>query len=170
LTKREREFEEGTYNEFSRRARVGFSRLSKMVRQPLLNSGLPQKQIDYIVEDVVKLVNTATTKDARHMGNMRRLWEQAKKEGYTARGKDRIISAFLSRASVLVPKIRQKVLTELKVSLKESKETKKEPTRIPSGGSVQRGIKPGQKIEKEKVDWSKTSERDLLDGKVTYKK
>lgn len=169
---REQEFENKQLN--SARQDVGQScekRLKFNIMKPLQDAGISKLQAKFLEDEIFRRVDSATAKDVRHMGNIRHLWDRARKEGYTSEGKDRIINAYLSRAKLLVPKYRQQVLSEAKVSakMKFDEKDKKETKRIPSSdGSKSRSVGT-EKVDPKKVDWTKTSERDLLDGKFTAK-
>lgn len=173
VTQREKEFAEKQANSFTRDiVTTSEARLKRMIMAPLANSGLSKLRSQAIENEIFRRVDIAVTKDARHMGNIRHLYNKAKAEDFTTEGKDRIINAYLSRAKVLISKYRQQVLTEEGLTVKEPAEKKVEekPTRIPSSNSgKQQGIKPGQKVDPTKVDWNKTSERDMLEGRVTMK-
>jgi hypothetical protein len=132
-------------------------------------SDLMQKTLS---REIFARVDAAICKDPRHMGNINNLWKQAKKDGFTSDWKDRIINTYLSRAKLLIPKFRQQVLSEAKLSAKsDNGETKKRATRIPSSGSSASPSSSyrGGKVDPKKVDWSKTDERAMLDGKITLK-
>lgn len=172
VTKREREFEQKVEANFRNDlVATGNVRARKIISLAFKDSGLSELTQKHLTDEIYNRVDAALSKDPRHMGNIEHLYKQAKREGFTSIGKDRIINATLSRAKGLIPQIRQKVLTEAKVSAKEGHKDGKKPIRVPSSGA-QRGsdLKPGQKVDIKKVDMTKTSERDLLDGKITYKK
>ena len=99
---------------------------------------------------------------------MDQLWKKAIAGGLNTEDKERIINAFLSRAKVSIPKHRQKVLTEAKISAKKAQDKKdeKKVTRLSGNSSAGSSGKPLGKINPKDVDWEQTSERDLLDGKA----
>jgi len=172
LDKREKEIQERQFNSFRNDVHETASkRLMHRIEKPLADMGLPPIQVKLYAKEIFQRVNDVITKDTRHMSNINRLWDKAGKDGYTTAGKDSIISTFLSRASVLIPTMRSKVLSEAKVSGKGESKDKKEAKRVPSSGSFSKsGLKPGEKLDISQVDMSKTSERDLLDGKFVLKK
>jgi predicted HTH transcriptional regulator len=143
--------------------------LQNIISSPFKDSDLSEFMVKKLTDEIFARVDTEIKKDVRHMGNMNNLWKQAAAQGFTSEGKDRITNAYLSRAKLLIAKYRQQVLSEAKVSAKirPGNVQKRQATRItPSSTSVSRI--PG-KIDGKKVNWDKTSERDMLDGKVSLK-
>lgn len=154
---------------------IATRKLKKIIKGSLEGFNLSERTLGYLVDDIFDRTTGLLKKDARHNGKMDLLWKKARASGYDSEGKERLITAFLSRAKEVVPKYRQQVLAENKLSAKEAKDKqessgkKKEAVRIPASGTPGSG-KPAGKIDPKKIDWSKTSERDVLDGKIVYKK
>lgn len=173
LTKREQAFEQRQYTSFAKDiSTVAVGRAKRIINKAFDNSDLSDLIKESLTDKIYDRVDKAVTKDIRHMGNMNNLWKQAKAAGFTSEWKDRITNAYLSRAKLLIPKVRQQVLSEAKVAVKVNDETRI-VRRVPSssGVSQQGNIKPGQKLDVRKLDLSgENAERDLLDGKVVYKK
>lgn len=174
LSKREREFEERQYKSFATDvSTTATGRVKRFISKAFEGSDISDLLKNKLTDEIFARVDAAVSKDARHMGNMNNLWARAKRAGFTTEWKDSIINAYLSRAKVLVPTYRQKVLSEARVSVKDRADSdgKKRPTRISgsnSGGSS--GFKPGQKVDARKIDWNATDERAALDGRITLKK
>lgn len=168
LSKREREFEQRQYDSFAKDAyQVGQNRLTKIVSFAFKDSDMSPLLQKSLSQEIMSRVDAVIARDPRHMGNINNLWEQARRNGYTSQWKDRIINTYLSRAKLLIPKYRQQVLAEAKVSGKNISD-RKHPTRIPSSGSP--STMPKGKVDSKKVDWSKADERAMLDGNVPMKK
>jgi hypothetical protein len=170
LTKREKEFEQRQFNSFATDLNTSArGQVSRSIKLAFANSGMSELIQNQLANEIFARVDEQLTKDNRHLGNMNALWRRAQSEGYTTEGKNRLLHAYLSRAKVLIPKVRAQVLSEAKISGNSSVSTngERKPTRIPSGNAGSLG---SSKIDPKKIDWSKTSERDLLDGKVTMKK
>lgn len=172
LTERERAFEERQFSTFMKDVKdVTSKRVMRLISIPLEGTDMSPLLQKSLSQEIFSRVDKEIGSDARHMGNIRNLISQAKKEEYTSEGKDRIINAQLSRAKLLISKIRQQVLSEAKVSAKEISENKpkKKPIRVPSS-SQSYSRSPGTKLDPKKVDWSKVDdERALYDGKVPMK-
>lgn len=170
INERERAINQRLYNSFASDVQgVATRRLQNVISSPFKDSDLSEFMVKKLTDEIFARVDAEVKKDVRHMGNMNQLWKQAAAQGFTSEGKDRITNAYLSRAKLLIAKYRQQVLSEAKVSAKirPGVAQKRQATRItPSSTSV--GRVPG-KIEGKKVNWDKTSERDLLDGKVSMK-
>ncbi len=130
---------------------------------------------DAIAEKCISEIRRQLEKDGDHMRYMKSLWQRAEKNGYTSADKSSITSAFLARAKALVPSIRRKLIAEaLGTSVKINKQkqeivdkgmTRKEP------GSAGKAVSTGNKVFNPKhIDFSKTSEMDIINGTVTLKK
>lgn len=172
ISQREREFEERQLKSFSKDIEFNaVGRAKRIIGKAFEGSGLSPLLQKSLTEEIYKRVDTEVIKDIRHMGNMSNLWKRARANGFTSESKDSIVNAYLSRAKLLIPKMRQRVLAEAKLDVK-GVEIKKLTTRIPASSSVSTvGVNSGKKIDIKKIDMSgENAERDLLDGKVTYKK
>ena len=128
-----------------------------------------------VIEKVIKQVNDQMLADRTFQAQMQKLWVNSKRNGYDADSKSRILSAFLARAKSLIPAIRAKLVSEAlgtsskiharKREIAENSNSRKET------GSSGRDVRGGNKSYNAKaIDWSKTSDLDLLDDKVTFKK
>lgn len=170
FSKRERELENRLFNGFMQdTAGVTKGRTLRFISSAFKDSGLSEWQQKKLTDDIFARLDISLSRDVRHMGQINQLYKEARRAGFTSEYKDRIVNTYLSRAKLLIPKIRQAVLSEAKVQAKiNSQEPKKKATRITGTGAS----KPvgREKVDPKKVDWEKTSERDLLDGKFTERK
>jgi len=126
-----------------------------------------------LIEKISQDVQSQMSADKDHMKYMDGLWEKAKKSSYTAEWKTRIISAFLARARQLVTASRSRLVSEaLGTESKRSGRTREvaERTRRPEGGG---GGAPAKRTgtfdSSRKVDYSKTSDEDLINDNITYR-
>ena len=171
LTQREMEFERRQYGSFYQDVSgLAANRLGRKIAAPFKDSGISDLQQKLLVKEIYDRVESQIVKDVRHMGNMNHLWEQARRSGYTSEWKDRITNAYLSRATLLIPKVRQQVLAESKMSVRTDEQGKKVVKRIPSSSSSSNIGGRGMKVDKSKVDWNATDDRAALDGKFVMKK
>ena len=114
--------------------------------------------------------------DTQHMAMMKSMWKQAEKAGFAGPWKDRILSTYLSRARQLMPAIRTKIRNaalnqERSSSERTEKIAKKSTERREVQGSQNTSAKTGpQRVNAGDVDWSKTSDLDFINDRITYKK
>jgi len=167
ISRKEREFEERIFNSFSTDvSKSAETRAKRIISSAFKDSGISPLISSALTDKIFEKVDDTIAKDSRHMGNINNLWSQAKRAGFTTEWKDRITSAYLSRAKVLIPKIRQSVLAEAKINAKAGTSINKKPVRIVPSGTTQ---KSSGKVDIKSVDWDKTSEADFLSGKIVYK-
>lgn len=126
--------------------------------------------------DIVQEVDKLLRADERFTRYINSLWTRAFKTGFSGDWKARIQNAWLARAETLVPSVRAKLLTEILGTAKNSGNRKKQiaaevssEREIPSSGSS-RSSGTEKVYSAKEVDWSKTSDRDLLEGKVTVRR
>lgn len=119
-----------------------------------------------IVEEVMSQVGNALAADENHMRAMSILWNRAART-LDPRLKARIAETYLTRAKELIPSIRAKVVAAAMGKTPTKPNTKPGPKRITGGGSPGVGK---QKLDPKKIDWSQTSDMDILNGKPTFKK
>ena len=129
-----------------------------------------------IVGKVLSEVDRQLTADKSHMRYMNSLWEKAKREGFTDDWKSRILTAYLARAKSLIPTIRAKYVSEAQGSSSKAAEKAKTITEKNSsrrepgtGGRTSKESNNGH-LDAKRIDWSKTSDLDLLEDRVTLKK
>jgi hypothetical protein len=119
-----------------------------------------------LTKETLTAVDLAISKDTQYTSRMSSLWKQARKLGYSKESTDRLVSAYLSRARQLLPEIRNKIRSEALSGKSEEKST--HSRRDISGGGQQRFSR--DVVDPKKIDYSKTSDRDILDGRVTTRK
>jgi len=148
-------------------SRIG-SILSKEIKKSLDPKGdtFNDFMLDTLTEKVLKSVDVATTKDTSHMARIASLWKQARKASYSKESTDRLVSAYLSRARQLLPEIKNKIRSDA-LSNKSTEKSNATPRRDISGGGQQRF---SVTTDPKKIDYHKTSDRDILDDKVTLRK
>jgi hypothetical protein len=118
-----------------------------------------------VLEATLAQVGAALESNPEHMALMNSLWNKALKSGLDPRHKASIIKAYISRAESLIPGIRAKIRA---AALGMKTEPNKNPTRM-TGGSSPSGPSKA-KLDPKKIDWSKTSDLDVLNGAAKFKK
>ena len=129
---------------------------------------------DMISKKTYEELENQLKSDKAHMKYINSLWNRAKESGYNEEWKSKILSAYLARAKPLIPKIRAKFVSEamgtssrvngFRKEIQEKNLSRREPG---AGGRTSSEVKGP--IDAKKVDWSKTSDMDLLEDRVTYK-
>lgn len=134
------------------------ARISKRI-----DPSVPESQKKYLIETIRTELLQTLDKDEVHMNRMRAHWERAPKNGLTEEDKGRIISAFLARATKVLPQVSQKHIREFVTT---SQTPKPERKYIP-GSTAPSGSK---RVDLSKVDWSRSSTFDVLNGTAALKK
>jgi hypothetical protein len=170
--KEEREkYSKEQWNSFSADvSTTAYSRLEAVVLQSLAKeSDLSTFVKNSAKASILQEVQAALHADKAHLSRMDNLWKRAEK-ARSAEDKNSIINAYLSRAKQLVVTAKNKILTEIRGDGAPPRTNKQqsEKRREPSAAGRNSGGKPTQ-IDAKNVDWTKTSDADFLNGKVTYK-
>lgn len=165
LEKREKEINENNSKAFMNDV-VGSSkkRAMRLIEKSFENVDITDWHKSKLVEDIYSRVVGSMDRDVRYSGMMRGLLNKAAKDGFTSEGKESVLSAFLSRAKLLIPTVRAKVLKEARIEAKaaEGDKKKRKAKRVPSSSSSTPG---GKKKFDPKVHLKPgMSERDILDG------
>lgn len=135
------------------------------------NKTLPDKVRKLLIKDIIDEVDSKITEDKPFMQKIRALHAKASQNGYTKEYKTRMISAYLGAFRALVGPIRQRVKTEaLGKSAQPVAASKKRF--IPAGKGEQGPVTsaPTRGMSPRAIDWSKTSDIDLLSDKVVLRK
>jgi hypothetical protein len=117
-----------------------------------------------IIRDIFLGVDEVLGSDRRYLGGINSLFDQAKSSRYSPDWKTRIVKAYLQRARQALPAIRNKVLRE--AGIKVNPQSKSESRRLVPAGLG--GNKSEDKIDFSRVDRSKTTDMDILNGRPKY--
>jgi hypothetical protein len=139
---------------------TGVGELRKSVEQTFRNDKrFSPIEVRTLVDDIVKQTRTALDRDPRHNRAMSAHWNRARSLGLADTMVPRIVNAFLGGAKNVMPTIRAKVVQS---ALKQKGITQPAVGQIPGtprGGSPSRG---GKVVGSGKIDYSKTSDADIL--------
>lgn len=127
-----------------------------------------------IIDRIISDLGSQLTSDKDHIKFMDSLWSSSKRNGRTDKDKVRIISAYLARAKSLIPSLRSKYVSEaLGQKTRVSSGTKKKSEEISSrsdSGTLGRGSNGKEKNYNPKsIDYSKTSDADILNDNIRYR-
>lgn len=117
-----------------------------------------------IMRDIFQGVDEVLGSDKNYLRGIVSLFDQAKSSKYSPDWKSRIVKAYLQRARQALPAIRNKVLREAGIKYKES--SKPESRRMVPAGLG--GNKSEDRIDFSRVDRSKTTDMDILNGRPKY--
>ena len=127
-----------------------------------------------IVDRIIEDLGTQLTSDKDHIRYMESLWHKAKQNGRTDADKARILSAYLARAKSLIPSLRSKYVSEAlgqKTRISSGKKEKIEASesRTDSGTQGKSSSLNGKNYHPKSINYSKTSDEDILNDNITYK-
>lgn len=127
-----------------------------------------------IKQEIINDVNSQMAADPSHMAYINSLWKQAKESNFVGDWEARITSAYLARAKSLIPALRVKYISEAMGTSQAQSGNKSamidKITGRREAGSSGKVPNQGNGVYSPKdVDWSKTSDEDMLNGRVTLK-
>lgn len=128
-----------------------------------------------LVEHLMTKIDSEVAKDQNHMMRVNRLWQQAGRSSFSQGHLSRIIDAYLERAKNIVPKLVKQVREEnglkddvKKKSASSERSNSEPPPRPSSGNNVQK--KSLRDINPSKIDYSRTSDEDILAGRARLRR
>lgn len=128
------------------------------------------KALEGIVADLVETgfrkIDRQMMADEGYIRTMKSLWKKAYNSGFTGDWKERIVSAYLSRAKELIPGVTKK-LDAFKPRKTDVEEKDKTEKRHPNSSGRSSDTK--KVYSSKEIDWRKTSDRDFLDGNIKLK-
>jgi len=125
---------------------------------------LDEYQKRNVIRDIFTNIDEVLGADKRYLGGIQGLFDQAKSSKYTSDWKTKIVKAYLQRARQALPGVRNKVLREAGIKVKE--QSKSESRRLVPAGLG--GDKREDKIDFSRIDKSRTTDMDILNGKPKY--
>jgi len=139
---------------------------------------MSERQRSRLIRDIKDEIDANLSKDDAFRRQMRGLWQRASTANYPRDQRASIKSAFLARAKALVPGVRSRLRaewfgeksmkkTDSKANGKESSLGKKRFNQESGGSSSGKATKPPSSRD---VDFTKTSDMDLIEGRFTRRK
>lgn len=127
-----------------------------------------------LIGDIKEEVGLALGKETPLMRTLQNLWKRAGQFGYTPEIKKRIADLYTSRAKQVAPAIARRLYREATGS--GAKPTKKTSTIVPGAGKPSangnkgRVVSGGKIPDVKTIDFSKSSDRDILRGNIATRK
>lgn len=158
---------------------IGVTALTKHILNGLdPNNAMPEITKDALVSKIIKETGAALDKDGLHNNRMNALWELAARNGFSREYKKKLVETYLRAAGAKMTGIRARLRGEVlgKSNGGQTPVVRKEVVRRPPPGRTNAASPGGSgklnvaNLDPKKIDWSKTSDRDLLAGKVTLKR
>jgi len=135
-------------------------------------TGFERKQI---LKEARAEIDKILLGDKAFQGSLRALWKKAESTGYSSESKSRIKRAWLDRAKLIAPQVRNRLRQEAVSSRTGSKreasddkvklKVESEKRTFPSGAGKTPAAGQRRVLDPKKIDWRKTSDRDILDMK-----
>lgn len=138
--------------------------IAELISQDAPKDASP-KMREAFVREVMDELEDQLTSDNNHMNRMNALMDQWVDSKFNPGIRSRITSTYLNRVKLLLPTIKAKHREGYFPGNNVPKRTIK-PI-IPSGGSVRSS---NGKVDPKNINWGKTSDLDILNGRVTLKK
>lgn len=134
------------------------------------NNALKPITKNALVSAILGDIEKSLSQDDAHMQRMGRLWTAAKRSQYSRGHISRIVSAYLERAKMVLPRLAQKVREEHSISKqKGALPPRPQVQPRPSGGQPGQG-RSLRETNPRKIDWQRTSDQDILSGRARLRK
>lgn len=143
--------------------------LSEIEKRLDPESALPKVMRDSLVRTIHEQVQNQLKADPDHVANMRKLQASAMKAGFAKEFVPRIVTAYLGRARMHLPAIVSKIRKEAALKVTSSEKSGKKVLKADPASTKPTGSSKGTSVNPKKVDYSKTSDLDILNDKVTLK-
>lgn len=131
-----------------------------------------------LVNELVRTIDTEIASDQNHMTRVNRLWANARRSSYAQGHLSRIISAYLERAKQVLPKHARKVREENNlVSDNNDRDERRVITQRDKGPAARPAAQGGpprprtiRETNPRQIDWSTTSDEDILSGRARLRR
>jgi hypothetical protein len=146
----------------------GVSELKRMVEASLVkDKNFSPIERRALVEQIVSETRRALHGDAQYNRQINSLWRRAAQAGHSRESIPRIVATFLGGAKSTMPTIRARVVAG---ALKEKGITPAGVGRDTGGTRTSSPVRSGKVVSPRQIDYSRTSDLDILSDKVTLKK
>jgi len=166
-TNQQKSFHTSTVNDLE-------TRVKNHIRRQLDPDGvIGDRMKNAMIADITSELDKILAQDRRHMANINSLWRESHAKGYTREASDKIISAYLARVKPLLPSHIQKVREDyLSADKRKREELKGNNVKkfIPPSGRPSNNREKSGPIDPKTVNYNHTTDMDILEDKVTYKK
>jgi hypothetical protein len=151
--------------------------LDRFLRNGLDPSGtMTERMKASIVTDVINEANQLLLKDQSHGRRMSALWKRAHQDSYSGQSKESIVSTYLSGVKPLLRDLRNRIRAEY-LGQKRRDNPDEQIARGPQkkrpfeGSSRRVDVRRERAtvLDPKKIDYARTSDADILSGKVTLK-
>jgi hypothetical protein len=121
---------------------------------------------DTLVEKIKNEIEKQVSNDTMHMRRMQSLWLKAEENDFDNRSLSRIINAYLERARPIVNPIRNRFKAQLSGKATQDKSEDVKMVKGKSGKISGDGKINMKLVDPRKIDYSQTSDDDILSGKI----
>lgn len=122
-----------------------------------------------VLKDARREIDEALKNDKAFQKSLDHLWGRAKSEKYSDASKERIKQAWLSRARQIAPSIRNRLAKEALDARRSAERTtnneEQKKRTFPGQGGRDVRVPRSRVLDPKKIDWSKTSDMDILNSK-----
>jgi hypothetical protein len=130
--------------------------------------GLNQFERKTIIKDARAELDMVLSRDQEFQKKLKALWSKAAESGYSDESKSRIKRVWLDHARTLAPgirnRLRQEALDARNPGKSNSEKVGQKRSFVGQGARVNTGGKSRGFQDPKKIDWKKTSDRDILDS------
>jgi hypothetical protein len=148
------------------RVAASSNRVLQETVESMLGDSLSDWEKRAITREVFETLGNRLANDKAHQQLMASLWKKAEKSNFAREFESRIKTVYLSRCKLEIPAIVKKIRSEALRGKPKVKATPRRTTGTPRIGDGKSGGSRTQ-INQNEIDWSKTSDRDVLNGKFT---
>ena len=132
---------------------------------------------DTLVEKIKNEIKAQISKDNLHLKRMGSLWKRAEQQGFSRESLSSIVTAYLERARPVIPTVRNKfrsMAIKDRVTKDDDENSREESPKLVSRGRSGRAPANDGKVnlkiaDTRKIDYNKTSDDDIFNGKVSLK-
>lgn len=168
---------------FNNAYRIAFTTAMHNLDKQILNGLDPDNRFndftrDTLLEKIRYDVTTQIDKDTIHGKRMHSLWKRAEATGYSRESLSSIVSAYLERARPIIPVVRNR-FRSIAIKGRQAANDDGEDMREKGPKIVSRGVagkrapsdgKVNLKVaDPKKIDYSKTTDQDIFEGRVKLK-
>ena len=147
-------------------ATAGNTEIGAALEEAISKDKLTDLEREALKGKILRELDIQFAKDAKHQSLMASLWRRAEKAGFAGSAEEAILTAYVSRAKALLPG----VINQVKVKTLGKRASEPAKPKVKPNPDMPASRTSNAPLRKGEIDWSRTSDEDILNGRAARRR